>query len=70
MILSLIDLAIQEGTITQQQYRVNEVSILEMIDDAIFECAECGWTMPTSERSYTVDDTCSDCNDGGWDDAE
>lgn len=36
---------------------------VEDIDDAIFTCSLCGWTMSCDERAEDDDDTCLECYD-------
>lgn len=35
---------------------------LEYIDNEIFCCEDCGWWCELCETSYTVENTCKDCN--------
>lgn len=48
-IMQMIDEAIEDGYIGEKEFAENESEILGLIDDHIFECSGCGWTLPVSE---------------------
>lgn len=62
----LIDQAIDEGEITQEEYLKNEMAIANYFDTHYFTCSGCGWTMPISdmgEDSEVGDLVCTDCEE-------
>ena len=61
---SMIDVWIDEGVITQEEWNDNEMSICILFDDHWFTCARCGWTMPVSDMGEDEDGemVCGDCN--------
>ena len=62
-IQTLLDEAIDDGWLTQKEYQENEIAILAMIDDSIFTCNICDWTIPIEEMSEVNDDwRCRDCD--------
>lgn len=63
-IMQMIDEAIDDGFITEQEFRENELEICDMIDNHIFECSGCGWTLPVSETGEDQNGElrCGDCS--------
>lgn len=39
----------------------NDIELMELLDDRVFECESCGWWCEISEASEKDDSTCIDC---------
>ena len=51
------------NNIKTKEYQENEIAILAMINDSIFTCNVCDWTIPIEEMSEVNDDwRCRDCD--------
>ena len=61
--MQIFDEWIEDGFMTADEFRMNELEICSIFDDGFFTCAQCSWTMPNSMTcSGDVDEaTCSDC---------
>jgi len=61
---SLIDQAIEDGNITQDEFDDNEMAIANLFDSRWFYCAGCGWTFPTDHMGEDRDGElmCEDCS--------
>jgi hypothetical protein len=61
------DQAIEDDeTLTQEEYDTNEIAIHDLIDNNIFECVTCGWTLNVDEMGEDTDSgeiQCLDCQD-------
>lgn len=64
-IMAVIDNDIEDGDITREEFHDNEMAILEQVDNAIFNCARCGWWFELCELedSEEGDLVCSSCNE-------
>lgn len=61
----LIDIAIDDGEITQQEWVDNEMAICDFFDTHWFYCTQCGWTLPISEAGQDTESgelACRDCS--------
>lgn len=58
---NIIDRAIEDGTISDDEWQNNEMGICMFFDNSWFTCEGCGWTMPISEMSEYGDWQCSSC---------
>jgi len=65
---SLLDDAIYDGEITQEEYLKNEMAIANYFDTHYFTCSGCGWTLPISEQGEDSDSGELACNDCGEED--
>ena len=64
-ILSKFDEAIEDGLITKEEWRAYEVEILAAVDNNIFTCVTCGWTLNVDEMGEDTDGgeiQCDDCD--------
>ena len=61
-IIGTIDSMIEEGEIDSAFFLQNETDILEIIDDAQFECEVCSWNCPTESMSCHPG-ICEECLD-------
>lgn len=61
--MQIFDEFIEEGFMTADEFRMNEMEICGIFDEGFFMCEGCGWTMPNSMTCLgDVDEaTCSDC---------
>lgn len=46
----------------------NEMEVMGYLDSYLFCCDVCSWWCENSERSYEVDDACTECEPGNDDD--
>ena len=60
-IMTLLDTAIDEGYLSQTAFSENELDIMRFIDENIFTCEVCDWTMPIEEMS-SENQVCKDCS--------
>lgn len=51
-VMMVIDQMIEEHEIGIDQFRQNEMDILGLVDDRMFNCEVCGWNYDTSEVSW------------------
>lgn len=58
-IMTLVDTAREELNIEDSWFTEHELEILRMIDNEVFTCNLCGWTMPVEEMGE--DWICNDC---------
>jgi len=61
---TMLDNAIDDGIITQEEFDENEKSIAHFFDDHWFNCASCGWTMPVEEMGEDLNGelACHECS--------
>ena len=60
---TILDAAIEDGTLEEETVRANEMQIAGIFDDGWFTCNSCGWTLPMSEMAEDNDDwECTDCD--------
>ena len=61
---SLLERAIEEGDITQEEYNCNEMAIAYLFDARWFYCAGCGWTQPVDQMGEDRDGElmCDECS--------
>lgn len=66
-LMQVIDQMIEDREITIEQFRQNEMDILGMVDDLMFNCARCGWNVDVCDMSMNdsnmADLICVDCED-------
>lgn len=61
-LMSYIDQLIDDGTICLESCKLNEITILEYVDDSVFQCDICGWNFSLDE--YHSDGICNNCEEG------
>ncbi len=61
--MQIFDEWIDDGFMTADEFRMNELEICYIFDDGFFTCALCGWTMPNDMTCIAdvEEATCSDC---------
>lgn len=59
-VFGYIDEMIEDGTISKEEYHLNEVKILHDVDSEMFECSCCGWNYWIFEMGEE-DELCTDC---------
>lgn len=59
--VGMIDIWIEDGEITEDEARDNEMAIANLFDTHWFTCNNCGWTMPINEMADNDDWVCTDC---------
>lgn len=67
-ILGKFDEVVEEGFITQEEWRKNESDILAVVDNNIFMCVTCGWTLNVDEMGEDTDGgelQCDSCDGSG-----
>lgn len=64
-IMMSIDYMIEDGEIDYNFFHVNEMEILGLVDNVMFNCAVCGWTVGICDMSLDAsnmtDSVCVDC---------
>ncbi|RZK44551.1 MAG: hypothetical protein EOO61_03405 [Hymenobacter sp.] len=63
-IMSAFDEAIEDGEISQEEFHQYETSILCLVDNQIFTCVRCGWTLNVDEMGEDTEGgeiQCSNC---------
>lgn len=64
-IMMAIDYMIEDGEIDHAFFHANEMEILGLVDNVMFTCANCGWTIEISDMSLDAsnmtDSICVDC---------
>lgn len=58
-IMEYINTCIEEGDFSQESFFQHEMEIMNLVDDAVFQCEACGWTLSMNELEDNG--TCSDC---------
>lgn len=65
-IMQGFDQAIEDDTIiTQKEFSTNEYEILAIVDNEIFECTTCGWTLNVDEMGEDTESgelQCDSCS--------
>lgn len=51
-LMQAIDEMIENGDFSREQFLSNELEILRLVDDRMFNCECCGWNFETSEMSW------------------
>lgn len=59
--VALSDEYIEEGRMTAEFWEQNEMEIVRLVDDAIFNCERCGWWCEIGQMSYNEDNICDNC---------
>jgi hypothetical protein len=63
-IIGRFEEAVEDGDISEEEYRLHEMSILSLADDNIFTCVGCGWTLNVDEMgedSASGEIQCTNC---------
>ena len=61
-IMLAIDYMIEDGEIDPVFFAINEMEIMGLVDNVMFTCATCGWTVGISDMSSNMtDNVCVDC---------
>ena len=64
-LMMAIDYMIEDGEIDPIFFATNEMEILGLVDNVMFTCANCGWTVEISDMSLDAsnmtDSICVDC---------
>ena len=62
-VFNLFDKMIEEGVLTDEEFKLHESEICAFVDSNWFTCNGCGWTQPISEQSDVGEWHCNDCMD-------
>ena len=64
-ILEMVDIAIDSGAFDAEFFYGAEMAILSIVDQEIFQCDQCSWTLPISEMSDETENyICNNCYNG------
>lgn len=62
-VMQLMDRLIEDEILTQDEFKLNETEICNLVDASWFTCNTCGWTMPISEQDERGEWDCHQCMD-------
>ena len=62
-IMEILDQMIENEQLGEDEFKANEMEILNAIDARFFTCNNCGWTMPIDEQDERGEWDCHQCMD-------